>query len=156
MFLVWAAKKYAGVLWSRLPCRKAPASPRVYALAGFAFLMGSFLLYGGGPSFGVVPFITVLEGAAVLVGVMLLVRRTSDDPRWARQRFAFVAGCVGFLIVLSAFVELAGNRGMGIAGAAFAFLLVHLYRKAFPSGVSVVVAPRAANTLILAAPRNPL
>ena len=141
VFLVWAAKKYAGVLWSRLPCRKAPASPRVYALAGFAFLMGSFLLYGGGPSFGVVPFITVLEGAAVLVGVMLLVRRTSDDPRWARQRFAFVAGCVGFLIVLSAFLELAGNRGMGIAGAAFAFLLVHLYRKAFPSGESVVVAP---------------
>src|SRR5437667_292080 len=129
------------VLWSRLPCRKAPASPRVYALAGFAFLMGSFLLYGGGPSFGVVPFITVLEGAAVLVGVMLLVRRTSDDPRWARQRFAFVAGCVGFLIVLSAFLELAGNRGMGIAGAAFAFLLVHLYRKASPSGESVVVAP---------------
>src|SRR5438874_1059125 len=125
VFLVWAAKKYAGVLWSPLPSRTAPASPRVYALAGFAFLMGSFLLYSGGPSFGVVPFITVLEGAAVLVGVMLLVRRTSDDPRWARQRFAFVAGCVGFLIVLSAFLELAGNRGMGIAGAAFAFLLVH-------------------------------
>src|SRR5207302_1087386 len=95
---------------------------------------GPGLLYGGGPSFGVIPIITVLEGAAVLVGVMLFVRRTSDDPRWARQRFAFVAGCVGFLIVLSAFLELAGNRGMGIAGAAFAFLLVHLYRKAFPSG----------------------
>src|SRR5881392_3729165 len=61
VFLVWAAKKYAGVLWSRLPCRKAPASPRVYALAGFAFLMGSFLLYGGGPSFGLTPIITVLE-----------------------------------------------------------------------------------------------
>ena len=103
--------------------------------------MGSFLLYGGGPSFGLTPIITVLEGAAVLLGVMLLVRRTSDDSRWARQRFAFVAGCVGFLIVLSAFLELAGNRGMGIAGAAFAFLLVHLYRKAFPSGESVVVAP---------------
>src|SRR5438094_343145 len=117
VFLVWAAKKYAGVLWSRLPCRKASASPRVYALAGFAFLMGSFLLYGGGPSFGLIPIITVLEGAAVLVGVMPLVRRTSDDPRWARQRFAFVAGCVGFLIVLSAFLELAGHRGMGIAGA---------------------------------------
>ena len=140
VFLVWAAKKYAGVLWSRLPSRKAPATPRGYVLAGFAFLMGSFLLYGGGPSFGLIPIITVLEGAAVLVGVMLLVRRTSDDPRWVRQRFAFVAGCVGFLIVLSAFLELAGNRGMGIAGAAFTFLLVHLYRKAFPSGESLVVA----------------
>ena len=145
VFLVWAAKRYAGVLWSRLPCRKAPASPRAYALAGFGFLMGSFLLYGGGPSFGVFPIITVLEGAAVLIGVMLLVRRTSDDPLWARQRFAFVAGCVGFLIVLSAFLELAGNRGMGIAGAAFAFLLVHLYRKAFPSG-GPLVAPAGPPT----------
>src|SRR5437879_7337253 len=140
VFLVWAAKRYAGVLWSRLPSRKAPASPRAYALAGFGFLMGSFLLYGGGPFFGVVPIITVLEGGAILVGVMLLVRRSADDPRWARQRLAFVAGCVGFLIVLSAFLELAGNRGMGIAGAAFAYLRVHLYCKAMPCGESVVVA----------------
>src|SRR3989475_6942387 len=144
VFLAWAAKKYAGALWARLPSRRLPRSPRAYALAGFGFLMGSFLLYGGGPSFGVIPIITILEGAAVLVGVVLFVRRTSDDPRWARQRFAFVAGCVGFLIVLSAFLELAGNRGMGIAGAAFAFLLVHLYRRAFPSGgprVAPVVPP---------------
>src|SRR5205807_6217429 len=88
VFLVWAAKRYAGVLWSRLPCRKAPASPRAYALAGFGFLMGSFLLYGGGPSFGVVPIITVLEGGAILVGGTLLVRPTSDAPPWARPRSA--------------------------------------------------------------------
>src|SRR3989441_5231398 len=131
VFLVWAAKRYAGVLWSRLPSRKAPASPRAYALAGFGFLMGSFLLYGGGPSFGVMPIITILEGAAVLAVVMLLVRRTSDDPsRWARQRFAFVAGAVSFLIVLAAFLELAGWRGMGIVGAAFAYLMVRWYRRA--------------------------
>ena len=129
-FLVWAAKKYAGVLWARLPSRKDPRSPRVYALAGFGFLMGSFLLYGGGPFFGVIPAITILEGAAVLMGVMLLVRRTSDDPaRWARQRFAFVAGAMGFLIVLAAFLELAGWRGMGVVGAAFTFLLIRLYRR---------------------------
>ena len=133
VFLIWAAKRYAGALWSRLPTRKLPPSPRVYALGGFGFLMGSFLLYGGGPFFGVIPILTILEGATVLIGVMLLVRRTSNDPRWDRQRFAFVAGCMGFLVVLSAFLELAGNRGMGVAGAAFAYLLVHLYRKAFPS-----------------------
>ena len=39
-FLVWAAKKYAGGLWARLPSRRLPRSPRVYALAGFGFLMG--------------------------------------------------------------------------------------------------------------------
>src|SRR2546427_3374008 len=68
VFLAWAAKKYAGALWARLPSRRLPRSPRVYALAGFGFLMGSFLLYGGGPSFGVVPIVTILEGAAVLPG----------------------------------------------------------------------------------------
>jgi len=130
-FLVWAAKKYAGGLWARLPSRRLPRSPRVYALAGFGFLMGSFLLYGGGPFFGIIPIITVLEGAAVLVGVMLLVRCTSDDPsRWALQRFAFVAGAMGFLIVLAAFLELAGWRGMGIVGAGFAYLMVRWYRRA--------------------------
>ncbi len=130
-FLAWAAKKYAGPLWARLPVRRLPRSPRVYALAGFGFLMGSFLLYGGGPFFGIIPIITVLEGAAVLLGAMLLVRRTSDDPSmWARQRFAFVAGAVGFLIVLAAFLELAGWRGMGIVGAAFAYLMVRWYRHA--------------------------
>ncbi len=130
-FLAWAAKKYAGPLWARLPARRLPGSSRVYALAGFGFLMGSFLLYGSGPFFGMVPIVTVLEGAAVLLGAMLLVRRTSDDPaRWARQRFAFVAGAVGFLIVLAAFLELAGWRGMGIVGAAFAYLMVRWYRRA--------------------------
>src|SRR3989475_7779945 len=68
VFLAWAAKKYAGALWARLPSRRLPRSPRVYALAGFGFLMGSFLLYGGGPSCGVVPIVTILEGAAVLPG----------------------------------------------------------------------------------------
>jgi len=140
--LIWAARKYAGPLWARLPVRRLPRSPRVYALAGFGFLMGSFLLYGGGPFFGMVPIVTALEGAAVLLGAMLLVRRTSDDPsRWARQRFAFVAGAVGFLIVLAAFLELAGWRGMGIVGAAFAYLMARWYYRA-PS----VAAPEPAST----------
>ena len=146
VLLIWAAKRYAGVLWSRLPSRKLPPAPRVYALAGFGFLMGSFLLYGGGPFFGVIPVLTALEGAVVLVGVMFLVRRTSDDPvTWARQRFAFVAGCVGFLIVLAAFLEIAGSRGMAVAGAAFAYLLVRLYRKAFSSR-EILVTPAGPPT----------
>src|SRR2546422_11672607 len=92
--------------------------------------MGSFLLYGGGPSFGVVPIVTILEGAAVLVGVMLLMRRTSDDlMRWARQRFAFVAGCMGFLIVLAAFLGLAGWRAIGIAAPGFASFFVRWYHR---------------------------
>ncbi len=141
-FLAWAAKRYAGLLWAQLPSRKLPRSPGVYALAGFGFLMGSFLLYGGGPSFGIIPIVTVLEGAAVLVGVMLLVRRTSDDPsRWARQRFAFVAGAIGFLIVLAAFLELAGWRGMGVVGAAFALLMVRLYRRTSPTAELSAVVP---------------
>src|SRR5437870_3168138 len=96
IFLGWAAWRYADRLRAMLPAKTLPRSPRIYALAGFAFLMGSFLVYGGGPALGVYPIVTVLEGAGLLVGVMLLIRRTSGDPdRWARQRFAFVAGCVG-------------------------------------------------------------
>src|SRR3989449_4564807 len=130
-FLVWAAKKYADGLWARLPSRRLPRSPRVYALAGFGFLMGSFLLYGGGPSFGIIPIITVLEGAAVLVGVMLLVPCTSADPsRRALQRFAFVAGAMGFLIVLAAFLELAGWRGLGVVRSGVRSLMVRRYRRA--------------------------
>src|SRR5713226_8351264 len=130
VFLVWAARHQAARLWALIPARKLPRSPRVYALAGFGFLMGSFLLYGGGPFFGGFPIVTTLEGMAVLLAVMLLVRRTSANPiRWARQRFAFVAGCLGFLIALDVFLELAGVRGAAVVAALFVYLLVRLYRR---------------------------
>ena len=128
-FLVWAAKEYATRLWDRLPSG-TPRSPRVYAIAGFAFIGGSFLIYGGGPALGVYPIVTLWEGALVLLAAMLLIRRTSGDPRWARQRFAFVGGVMGFLIVLAGFLELAGWRGMGVVAAAFSLLLVRWYRRA--------------------------
>jgi hypothetical protein len=138
--LVWVARRHADRLWAWLPGRKLPRSPRVYAVAGFGFLMGSFLIYGGGPALGGFPIVTVLEGVAVLVAVALLVRRTSEDSvRWERQRFAFVAGCIGFLIVLAAFLEIAGWRGMGVVGALFAYLLVRLYRRS-PTNVPEPVA----------------
>src|SRR2546430_3151700 len=86
-FLAWAAKEYAGPLWARLPARRLPRSSRVYALAGFGFLMGSFLLYGGGASFGLVPIVSVLGGAGVLADVMIIVGRSSDAPGvWGLQR----------------------------------------------------------------------
>jgi hypothetical protein len=130
VFLAWAARHHAARLWAWIPARKLPRSPRVYALAGFGFLMGSFLLYGGGPFFGSFPIVTILEGMAVLVAVMLLVRRTSAEPeRWARQRFAFVAGCLGFLIALDVFLELAGVRGISVVAALLVYLLVRLYRR---------------------------
>jgi len=127
-FLAWAAKKYAGRLWARLPTGRPP-SPRTYAIAGFGFLGGSFLLYGGGPFLGGYPLVTLAEGLLVLVAAMLLVRRTSGDPQWARQRLAFVSGVLGVLISLAMFLELAGWRGMAVVGVAFAYLLVRLYRK---------------------------
>jgi len=128
-FLVWAAKTWAGRLWDRLPSGMPPR-PRVYAIAGFAFVGGSFLIYGGGPALGGNPIVTVIEGSLVLVGTMLLLRRTSDDPARVRQRYAFVAGVVAFLITLATFLELAGWRGMGVIGGVFAYLLVRWYRSA--------------------------
>jgi hypothetical protein len=129
-FLAWAARHHAARLWARIPTRKLPRSPRVYAIAGFGFLMGSFLLYGGGPFFGGIPVVTILEGMAVLLAVLLLIRGTSADPvRWARQRFAFLAGCLGFLIVLDVFLELAGVRGTAVVAGLFVYLLIRLYRR---------------------------
>jgi hypothetical protein len=128
-FLVWAAKTYAGRLWDRLPSGRTP-SPRTCAIAGFGFLGGWFLLYGGGPFLGGHPLVTLAEGLAVLIGTMLLVRRTSGDPLWARQRLAFVSGVLGLLIALAIFLELAGQRGMAVVGVSFAYLLVRLYRGA--------------------------
>src|SRR6266480_3495143 len=120
-------------------------------------LVGSFLVYGGGPALGVYPIVTVLEGAGLLVGVVLLIRRTSGEPdRWTRQRFAFVAGCVGFLIVLAAFLELAGWRGMGVVAALFVYLFVRLYRR-IPIGSPTPVDdnPRASQAAPLEAPNAP-
>ena len=154
IFLIWAARRFADRLWAWLPAKKPPRTPRLYALAGFAFLMGSFLVYGGGPALGVYPIVTVLEGAGLLVGVMPLLRRTSADPdRWTRQRFAFVAGCVGFLIVLAAFLELAGWRGMGVVAALFVYLFVRLYRRIpIRSPTPVDDNPRASQAAPLEAP----
>jgi hypothetical protein len=142
VFLAWAARHHAARLWARIPARKLPRSPRFYALAGFGFLMGSFLLYGGGPFFGGgLAILTVLEGMAVLLAVLFLVRRTSEDPiRWARQRFAFVAGCLGFLVVLDVFLEIAGTRGTAIVAALFVYLLVRLYRR-IPADISRPTVP---------------
>jgi len=80
------------------------------------------------------------------LAAMLLIRRTSGDPRWAKQRFAFVGGVVGFLIVLAGFLELAGWRGMGVVAAAFALLLVRWYRRA--PAVSVPEPAPATGSLV--------
>jgi len=149
-FLAWAAKTYATRLWDRLPSG-TPRSPRVYAIAGFVFIGCSFLIYGGGPALGVYPIITLWEGAIVLLAAMLLIRRTSGDPRWARQRFAFVGGVIGFLIALAFFLELAGWRGMGVVGAAFALLLVRSYLRApthLPDEAPWPPSPAQPETLI--------
>ncbi len=139
-FLAWAARRYAGILWNRLPMGR-PLSPRAYAILGFAFITGSFLIYGGGPFLGGWPILTVLEGLAVLLVVMLMVRRTSGRPDCERQRFAFVAGVVGFLIVLGAFLELAGWRGTGVVAAIFGYLMIRWYRHARVPAESVPAVP---------------
>lgn len=142
-FLAWAARSHARRWWDRLPSGRPP-SPRAYAIAGFAFLGGSFLIYAAGPALGGLPVVTVLEGTAILLGTMLLVRRTSGSGAWDRQRYAFVAGVVGFLIALAAFLELAGWRGMGVVGAAFAYLLVRWYRRAAANPTGEGATPRGS------------
>jgi len=144
--LVWFARHQADRLWARLPTGRAPR-PRTYAIAGFAFLGGSFLIYAGGPSLGGHPAITFLEGGLILLGAILLLRRTAGNPEYKGQQYAFGAGVVGFLITLAVFLEIAGWRGMGVVGAVFAYLMVRLYRRtpkveAGPHTVGELPAPR--------------
>ncbi|OGS63410.1 MAG: hypothetical protein A3K59_06145 [Euryarchaeota archaeon RBG_19FT_COMBO_69_17] len=130
-FLVWFAKTHADRLWLKLPAG-APPRPAAYAVAGFSFFGGSFLLYAGGPYLGGHPAVTFLEGGLVLLGAMLLLRRTTGDPTWARHRYAFVGGTTGFLIALAFFLEAAGWTGMAVVGAAFAILLIRIPRRLLP------------------------
>src|SRR3990170_174155 len=59
-FLVWFAKTHADRLWLKLPAG-APPRPAAYAVAGFSFFGGSFILYAGGPYLGGHPAVTFLE-----------------------------------------------------------------------------------------------
>src|SRR5437870_4296270 len=83
---------------------------------------------------GYIVSIALLAGATVFINILLTPYRPSI---W----HLLGAAAAGVLIVLAAFLGLAGWRGMGIVGAAFTYLMVRLYRRS-PSAA----APESGST----------
>ncbi len=126
-FLAWGARGWAGRLWARLPSGPVP-SRRLYVATGFLFFGLSFLVYGGGPTFGGHPAVTYLEGGLLLAFALLLLRRLSGKTEAEAHGFAFVAGSIGAFVAWTFFLELSGIRGAAGVGIGFAILLVWLFR----------------------------
>ncbi len=126
--LVYAARRPA-VWWVRPTGAGKPLSARAYAILGFAFIGGSFLLYAGGPSLAGLPALSLAEGLLVLLATLLLVRRIVSRPEAEVLAFAFAAGIIGFFCVFDLFLVAAGNVQMVIPSAGFGYLLVRLWRQ---------------------------
>ncbi|TLZ65159.1 MAG: hypothetical protein E6K16_03360 [Methanobacteriota archaeon] len=130
----WGAK-----IWRAFPSGRAPKR-WVYAAAGFAFFGLSFLVYAAGPALGGTPTITFLEGATLLLGVLLLLRRVYGHPEGERHVFAFVAGSIGMFAFFDIILELAGRTGMAFVGVGFVLLTIWLYRR-FDPRPAIITSP---------------
>ncbi len=126
--LAYAARRGAPAWWSRFPRTGEPLGHRAMFVAGFAFIGGSFLLYGGGPGLAGAPLLSLAQGLVLLVIALLLVRRAAGrtDSEWTL--FAFVAGVIGFFCVFD-LVLAAGNPLMPLPAVAFGYLVVRLWRE---------------------------
>lgn len=127
LVLAWAAGGWAGRRWARFPSGRLPR-PRVYAAAGFAFFGLSFLASAIGPGAGEPPLFAFLEAGGLVLAALLLLRRASGRPDAEAQRFAFVAGSIGFFGTLAVIFEIAGRFGTSLFGIGFIALVVWLYR----------------------------
>ncbi len=126
--LVYAAR-HPSAWWARPTAPGKPLSPRAYAILGFAFIGGSFLLYAGGPSLAGIPVLSLAEGLLVPLATLLLVRRVVGRPEAEVLAFAFAAGVIGFFCVFDLFLVAAGNVQMVIPCVAFGYLVVRLWRE---------------------------
>ena len=127
----WGAK-----IWRALPSGMAPKR-WAFAAAGFAFFGLSFLVYAAGPSLGGTPAVTFVEGGALLLGALLLLRRAVALPDGERHVFSFVAGSIGMFAFFDIILELAGRTGMAVVGIGFVALVVWLNRKSGPQPETV-------------------
>lgn len=133
-FLAYAAKRWAGPWWGRIPAAGAPLSVRGNFIAGFGFIGASFLVYAGGPALGGLPLLSLAQGLILVSIALLVLRRVVGHANAEVLAFAFVAGVVGFFCVFDFFL-VAGNPLMVLPAFAFGYLLVRLRRER-PSGRS--------------------
>ena len=140
-FLAYAARHWASRLWSRLPAVGRPLRAPTCAVAGFAFIGGSFLLYAGGPALAGLPVLSLAEGLGLLAVTLVLLRRTIAAPDAEARLFAFVAGVIGFFCLFDLFLA-PGNPLMVLPAVAFGYLILRLWRER-PARAGAVVPVRA-------------
>ncbi len=129
--LAYAARHGSAAWWNRFPGTGRPWSYKAFAIAGFGFIGGSFLLYAGGPALAGLPLLSLAEGLALLFVALLVVRRAVGHPDSERQLLAFIAGVIGFFCVFDLFL-VPGNPLMLIPAAAFGYLVVRLWKERAP------------------------
>lgn len=125
--LVYAAARWSGSWWHRVPMTGSAFSARAYFVAGFAFIGASFIVYAGGPALGGLPLISLAEGMLLLLLVLLVVRRIGEGPDAEMLRYSFVGGVVGFFCVFDFFL-VPGNPLMVIPSVGFGYLLLRLWK----------------------------
>lgn len=137
--LAYAARHGSCAWWSRVPRIVGLLGNRALFAVGFAFIGGSFLLYAGGPALAGAPFLSLVEGLALLVVALLVVRRAAGREDSERRLFAFLAGVIGFFCVFDLFL-VPGNPLMLLPAAAFGVLVLRLWReRSAPSAATVPV-----------------
>jgi hypothetical protein len=138
--LAYAANHWADRVWCWIPPRGRAFSRRTYAVAGFLFLLLSFLIYAGGPSLGGLPALSIVDGLGLAGIAVLMMRRTAEHPDGELLQFAFVAGAIGMFCAFDWFLVIAGHVTMVVPSFLFAYLVVRLYRER-----SAVGAPTGAS-----------
>lgn len=110
--------------------RKVPR-PRWLILAGFAGTLLLFFLVWVLPGTGINPLIPLLLLLALaMAGLLTLSRLYGRGSEFtALHKLALATGAICFFLLLSAILEMSGVRGMGIAGAIAAILLLLLWRE---------------------------
>lgn len=137
-FLVIAARRWGPGWWDRVPVTGRALSLRGNAVAGAAFIGGSFLLYAGGPGLAGLPALSLAEALVLLFIALLVVRRAASGEHAEVSLYAFVAGVVGFFCVFDLFL-VPGNPLMLLPAVAFGYLVVRLWRDRMPKPVKHAV-----------------
>jgi hypothetical protein len=125
--LVYAAARWAGSWWGRVPVTGSPLSVRGYFVTGFAFIGASFIVYAGGPVLGGLSILSLAEGMVLLLVLLLLARRMGNRSGSETLAYGFVAGVVGFFCVFD-FLLVPGNPLMAIPPLGFGYLILRLWK----------------------------
>lgn len=109
--------------------RSAPSRAALLGVAfSFAFFLALFLV----PQLSPAPLVSISLQLALFAVVAGVLVRAFGGPSLARDRFAFAAGALGFLLMLAFVVGLGGDWGAIPVEGAVVALLVWAYQRRLP------------------------